>query len=336
MREIRKNCGKKGKHIMARYIFKRILMLIPVLLCISFLLFAVMEMASGNAIEMKYADASAEQLQEALHEFGYDRPMIYRYGLWLKNVVTHGDFGESILYNRPCIDLFLERAWATAKLSIASIIIGHLISLPLGIHAAKHQGTLADNSSMVLAILGLSMPNFWLGLLLILWFSLGLHWFPSSGDNAGIASLVLPALTIGTGRTALLTRMTRTSMIDVIRQDYLRTARSKGVPEKTVINKHALRNALIPIVTISFGEFGAVLGGAVLTETVFAWPGVGRLLVDALNQRDTPLLTCCIILITTVGCLVDVLRDVTFTFIDPRVKATFVKPAKRRVKKNVA
>ncbi len=318
---------------MAKYILRRILQLIPVLLCVSFLLFAVMELASGNAVMNKFADASDEQLQAALHMYGYDHSVFYRYGKWLLGVIR-GDFGTSIFYNKPVIDLFLQRAPATFKLSLAAIVVSHLISIPLGIFSAKHQGSLADNGSMVLSIVGLSMPNFWLGLLLIVCFSLKLHWFPSSGDKNGILSLVLPAITIGTGRTALLTRMTRTSMIDVIRQDYLRTARAKGVPEKRVINKHAFKNALIPITSVSFGEFSGILSGAVLTETVFAWPGVGRLTVEALNQRDTPLLTGCIVLITAFGCLVDVLRDVVFTFIDPRIKASFVKPSKRRNRRN--
>ena len=319
---------------MHRYVIKRILWLIPIVVLTSFLLFAVMELASGNAVIMAYPEATEEQLQELLHQYGYDRSVFYRYFDWLLGAL-HGDFGTSMLYKKPVAELYFQRLPATIKLAFAAIVVSHLISLPLGIFSAKHAGSIADNGSMVLSIVGLSMPNFWLGLLLIIAFSLNLKLFPSSGDN-GFLSVILPAITIGTGHTALLTRTTRSSMIDVIRQDYLRTARAKGVPENKVINKHALKNALMPIINVSGGQLGGVLGGAVLTETIFAWPGVGRLTIDALNQRDTELLTGSIILTTIFGSILALLVDLAYAFVDPRVKAQYISGAQRRKKKNAA
>lgn len=314
---------------MIRYILKRLAMLIPVILGVSLLIFVAMDLAPGNDLDMLYGDTlTVEQMAELYHEYGYDRSVFYRYGKYMLDFLR-GDLGYSSHMRAPVMQVYLQRLPATAFLAIASIIVAHLISIPLGIFSAKRAGSLADNGSMVLALLGLSIPNFWLGLMLIIAFSLNLKMFPSGGVN-GLKSVVLPAITIGTGYTAILTRTTRSSMIDVIRQDYLRTARSKGVPEKKVINKHALKNALIPIITVSGAQMGSVLGGAALTETVFSWPGVGRLIVDAVSYRDVKLATGALIMTTILSSIILLIVDIMYAYIDPRLKAQY---AGRRKKK---
>jgi peptide/nickel transport system permease protein len=244
----------------------------------------------------------------------------------MKNLVR-GDLGTSFLTNKPVWEMYRDRLPATMKLALGAMVVSVLISIPLGILSAVKSGTLWDNAGMVLALLGLSMPNFWLGLLLIILFSLGLGWFPSGGDT-GFLSIILPAITIGTGHTAIMTRTTRSSMIDVIHQDYLRTARAKGVPERLVIRKHAFKNALIPIITIIGTQLSVSLGGAVLTETVFAWPGVGRLIIDSVNQRDVPTVTGSIIMTTILMSLMLLVVDLAYAYVDPRIKAQYLRKGK--------
>ena len=224
----------------------------------------------------------------------------------------------------------MQRLPATLLLAGASVLVSIVLSIPLGILAATKHGSLTDNASMVAALLGLSMPNFWLGLMLIIVFSLNLGWLPSSGFKDGFRSLILPAITIGTGLMATLTRTTRSSMLDVIRSDYLRTARAKGVPEKTVIRKHALKNAMIPIITVIGTQMGRTLGGSVVTENVFSWPGVGRLTIDAVKQRDTIMVTGCIIMSVIMISLIQLLVDITYAFVDPRLKSQYASGGGKR------
>ena len=313
---------------MHRYIIKRMLMLIPVIIGVSFLIFFIMDLAPGDIVSLIAPEATIEQQEALRHEYGYDRSVMYRYGKYMSGLVT-GDLGTSFLSNRPVWDTYKERLPATLKLALGAIIVSNLISIPLGIFSAVHAGSLWDNMSMVLALIGLSMPNFWLGLLLIIAFSLGLGWFPSGGAQ-GFSSIVLPAITVGTGHAAMLTRTTRSSMIDVIRQDYLNTARSKGVSEKIVIRKHAFKNALIPIITVSGTQLAAGLGGAVLTETVFAWPGVGRLIIDSVHQRDVPAVTGSVIMTTILISVLLLLVDLLYAFVDPRIKAQYAKGGGRK------
>lgn len=313
---------------MSRYIVKRLLMIIPVILGVSFLIYFILDLAPGTIVDVIAPEASDEQLQLLLHEYGYDRSVFYRYGQYMLKLL-HGDLGTSVLTKQPVFQMYLDKLPATLILAFGAIVVSHLISLPLGIFSAVHSGTLADNGSMVLALIGLSMPNFWLGLLLIIAFSLSLGLFPSGGFD-GLRSVVLPAITIGTGHTAMLTRTTRSSMIDVIRQDYLRTARAKGVSEKKVITKHAFRNALIPIITVSGTQLANCLGGAVLTETVFSWPGVGRLIIDSVNQRDTPAVVGCLIMTTILVSFLMLFVDILYAFIDPRIKAQYAKGGKKK------
>jgi len=303
--------------------------MIPVILGVSFLVYFIMDMAPGDVISVIAGDQNltTEQLAELRASYGLDKSVFVRYLLYMKNFLR-GDLGTSYITHKPVLQSFMEKFPATLMLTIASILVTIIISIPLGIYSALKRGTIKDNVALVLAILGQSIPSFWLGLILIIVFSLNLHWLPSGGIG-GIKNVILPALTMGTGMTAILTRTTRSSMLDVLRQDYLQTARAKGVPEKKVILKHALSNALIPIITIAGSHFAYCLGGSVLIETVFAWPGVGRLIVDSLNSRDTVMVTGCIILKSTIIGFILLLVDLLYAVIDPRIKAQFAKGYKR-------
>ena len=315
---------------MYKYILKRLLMLIPVIIGVSFIIFIAMEMSAGDPVLMIVGEEADPAIIEQLRiELGYDRSVFYRFGRYMLNLMR-GDLGNSYRYKAPVWDMYMERLPATADLAIVSIIIGHILSIPLGIIAAVKRGSLIDNGATVVSLIGQSMPNFWQGILLIIWLSLNNRIFPSYGYNDGWKSLVLPALTISTSNMALLTRTTRSSMVDVLGQDYLRTARSKGASERAVVLKHALKNALIPIITISGTQLAATLGGSVLVETVFAWPGVGRLMIDAINQRDVNLACGCIVLTTIITSIILLLIDVAYAFVDPRIKAQYVKGGKKK------
>ena len=273
-------------------------------------------------------DASVEEMEYYIHAYGYDRSVLYRYGLYMKDLIR-GDLGVSIKTGIPVMETYMERLPATAILALGSITLCHVLSLPLGIFSAVKRGTIWDNMCMLLSILGLSMPNFWLGLLLLIGFSLNIRLFPSGGFRDGFLSLVLPAITIGTGMMARLTRTTRSSMVDVLNSDYLRTARSKGVKEKNIVQKHALKNALIPIITVSGSQMAGSLGGAVLTETVFSWPGVGRMIVDAIGERDSTTVTGAIIMTTILSGLILLVVDLLYAVVDPRIKAQYAKGGKK-------
>ena len=314
---------------MHRYVIKRLLMMIPVIIGVSFLVFFIMDMAPGDAVDLMAPEgATAQDLAAIRHDLGLDKPVVLRYIDYMLGMLQ-GDMGVSYVSKTDVFSTYMQKLPATLILSFASIFVSIILSVPLGIYSATKQGSIQDNISMVLAIIGLSMPNFWLGLLLIIEFSLQLHWFPSGGDQTWSA-IVLPAITIGTGLMATLTRTTRSSMLDVLKQEYLRTARAKGIPEKTVVMSHALRNALIPIITIMGTQLAGVLGGSVLTETVFAWPGVGRLIVDSLNMRDTPLVTGSIIMTTILVSIVLLIVDLLYAAVDPRIKAQYVTSKRRK------
>lgn len=314
---------------MHKYIIKRLLTLIPVIIGVSFLVFVMLDLAPGNVLDVIGEDLSAEEIARITQELGLDRSVFYRYFLYMKDLIR-GDLGTSYIYGMEVWDLYMMRLPATIKLTAASVLVGVVLSLPLGIKAAVKNGSATDNVCTVIGLLGLSIPNFWLGLMLVVWFSLGTGWFPSSGDDGTIMSLVLPALTIGTGLMATIMRTTRSSMLDVLQQDYLRTARSKGVEEKTVVNKHALRNALIPIITVVGTQIGTCLGGTVVTENVFSWPGVGRLIIDAVNQRDTTTVTGCIIMTVILVCLVQLAVDILYAFVDPRLRSQYEGGSKKK------
>lgn len=308
---------------MYRYVIKRLLLMIPVMIGVSFLVYFILDLAPGDAVDILAAsDATVEEKQELRVSLGLDRNVMVRYAEYMANLIR-GDLGTSYITKRDVFATYMEKVPNTLALGFTSVFFSVLLSIPIGIYAAKHRGTLRDNASMVFALVGVSIPMFWLGLLLILFFSLRLGWLPSGG-TAGPSSLILPSITLGVGQMALLTRTTRSSMLEALSQDYLRTARAKGVPERTVIYKHALRNALLPIITVIGNQMATVIGGTILTETVFFWPGIGRLIIDSLNARDTMQVTGSVILTTLALCFIVLFVDILYGLVDPRIKAQYV------------
>lgn len=307
---------------MHRFILKRLLLLIPVLLGVSLLVFAIMSFTPGDPAQLILGENAPEQAVADLREnMGLNDPFVVRYARFVGNAVT-GDLGRSYTSGRDVFDEIFSRFPNTLILAALGVILAVLIGIPIGIISATRQYSLIDSGSMIFALLGISMPNFWLGLMMILLFSVNLGWLPSGGYSSW-SSLLLPAITLGTGSAAIITRMTRSSMLEVIRQDYIRTARAKGVAENVVINRHALKNALIPVITVIGLQFGYLLGGAVLTETVFSWPGVGRMMVDAIRQKDTPTVLGTVVFLATTFSLVNLFVDLLYGFVDPRIKSQY-------------
>lgn len=309
---------------MYRFIIKRLLLLVLVAVGISLVIYVTMDLAPGDlAATVLGDDSTAEEYEAMREELGLNDPVIIRYLRYMENLL-HGDIGYSYKYRMKVWDLYMLRLPNTLILSVASIVVAHVISIPLGVYCALNRGSFGDNVALAFAVIGLAAPNFWVGLMLIIVFALKLGWF-NSGGFSSIKDVVLPAITVGTAFIASLTRTTRSSMIDVLSKDYLMLARAKGVSEKKVIKKHAFRNALIPIITVSGTEIKACLGGAVLTETVFAWPGVGKLVVDAINANDYDVVTGAIILTSVLSSLVMLLVDILYAFVDPRIKSQYSK-----------
>lgn len=309
---------------MLKYIGKRLLMLIPVILITSFLIFWAMSLTGGDpAMIVAGEGATTEEIEAVREELGLNDPFMVRYFNYVKGMVT-GDMGKSYVTNKDVFKTFMEKLPNTLMLGGAAVLIAIVIALPLGIYTAIHQNTWKDTAGMVFALFGTSMPNFWLGLMLIIIFSLKLGWLPSGGKG-GFDTLILPALTVGLGLAALITRTTRSSMLDVIRQDYMTTARAKGCSEKRVIFTHGLKNALIPIITAIVLQMSMVITGSVLAETVFSWPGIGRLVYDSIAKRDTPMVTGSIILCSVFMCLINLFVDLVYAFFDPRIKAQYSK-----------
>lgn len=309
---------------MIRYILQRLLQLIPAILITSFIIFFAMNLTGGDPAMLIAGDkATAERIEQVREEYGFNDPVPVQYIRYMAGLVR-GDLGTSYVTKKDVFKSFMERLPATLELSFTSVFLAVLISIPLGIYTAINQNTWKDNLGMVFALFGVSMPNFWLGLILILLFSLNLGWLPSGG-RGGFTSVILPAVTVGLGLAALITRTTRSSMLDVIRQDYMRTARAKGASNRRVIFKHGLGNAMIPIITVIGLQLSNVLTGSVLAESVFAWPGIGRLIFDHISKRDTPMVTGSIILCSILMCLVNLVVDIVYAFIDPRIKAQYMK-----------
>lgn len=307
---------------MHKYVIKRLLMLIPVIIGVSFLVFFIMSLAPGDTARMMLGeDAPIEAVEALREELGLNDPLLVRYANYMLDLL-HGDLGTSYKSNRPVFGEIAARFPATLELAFWGMIFAVVLSIPIGILSATRQYSAIDSVSMVFALLGVATPNFWLGLMLIIGFSLHLGWFPSGGAE-GWRSLVLPVITLGTGCMANITRTTRSSMLEVIRQDYIRTAKAKGVSRKKVINKHALKNALIPVVTVIGLQFGALLGGAVLTEAVFAWPGLGTFLVNSIKAKDTPSVLGCVIIFSICFSIVNLCVDLIYAFIDPRIKSKY-------------
>ena len=314
---------------MHKYILKRLLMLIPVILGVTFIVFFILNLSPGDPAAMILGEqATAEAIEMKREELGLNDPILVRYFNYMKDLL-HGDMGVSYRNSISVWEQVIDRFPNTVVLAIAGILVALLIGIPLGILSAKKQNTIIDNISMVLSLIGVSMPNFWFGLLVVMLFSLKLGWLPSQGMGEGfvplLLSLILPALTLGTGSAGSIARMTRSSMLEVIRQDYISTARAKGVDERTVTFQHMLRNALIPIITAVGLQFGGLLGGAMLTETVFSWPGLGRLMVENIKSKDIPMVLGCVVFLATMFTIVNLLVDIVYAFVDPRIKSLYKK-----------
>jgi peptide/nickel transport system permease protein len=308
--------------MMMRYITRRLVLLFPVLLGISIFVFSLIRFAPGDPVYVALGiDYDPEVAQQIEHELGLDRPVLQQYFWWLGKVL-HGDLGRSIVLRETVQDLILSHLPNTIVLALGSMAVALLIAIPLGIISAIHKDAIIDNGSRVLAMIGVSMPVFWLGILLLIAFSLKLRWFPAGGSFAehGLKALVLPSITLGTSFAALTTRMVRSTMVDVLLEDYIRTARAKGLRDRGVYLRHAFRNVMIPVVTVVGMQFGLILGGAVLTETIFNMPGLGRLLVEAVNRRDYPIIQGVILVTSLTFVLANLVVDIIYVIIDPRIR----------------
>ena len=307
---------------MIRYILKRLVLMIPTILLTSLLIFWAMSLTGGDPVQTILPENASIEQQEALREeMGLNDPFFVQYFRYVGGIIT-GDMGTSYVTGLDVFDTFMHRLPMTLALGGTALIVAVIISIPVGIWTALNQNTWKDTLGMVVALFGVSMPNFWLGLMLVLVFSLGLGWLPSGGSD-GIRYLILPALTVGLGLAALITRTTRSSMLDVIRQDYMTTAKAKGASFKRVIYRHGLRNAMIPIVTAIGMQFSLVMTGSALAETVFSWPGIGLLVVQSINKRDTPTVTGSIILCCILMALINLIVDIIYAYCDPRIKAQY-------------
>ncbi len=300
------------------YIVKRLFHSIFVLIGISLVVFIILHLTGDPAALLMPLDATPEQVAQFRKEMGFTDPLVVQYWRFFKGTL-HGDFGQSFRHSQPALDLVMERMPATIQLTFAAMVIALVIAIPVGIISAIRRNTLLDHIGMTGALLGQSTPVFWLGVMLILIFSVTLQWFPSSGRGE-IQHLVLPAVTLGMFTMARTARMMRSSMLEVMGQEYMKTTMAKGLSPGTVILKHAMKNALIPVVTIVGMELGTLLGGAVITETIFAWPGVGRLAVQAIYNRDYPVVQAAVFLLASIFVLVNLAVDILYTYLDPRVK----------------
>jgi len=304
---------------MIRYISIRLLFALPALWLILTMVFLLAHIVPGDPVaQMLGEGARAEDLTQLRHVLGLDLPLPVQYGRYLAGVL-HGNLGESFRFQQPVLKVVAEHYPATLELAIVALLICALIGIPAGVLAAHKRGERTDHAVGVLTLFGLAVPNFALGPVLILLFSVVLGWLPVSG-RGGVSHLILPAFTLGAALAAILTRMVRTTVIEELSADYVRTARAKGVSESGVLFRHALRNALIPILTILGLQFGTLLAGTIVTESIFSWPGIGRLAVQAIGARDYPLLQGCILLIAVSYVFVNLLTDLVYALVDPRVR----------------
>lgn len=319
---------------MIKFILRRLFMMIPVLFGVTIVIFTMNYLTPGDPAVMILGDtATAEDIQMMRDELKLDEPYIVRYVNYIKNIITKGDFGTSYVTKRPVVDELLDRFPNTFKLAGLSVLLSVIIGISVGIISATRQYSVLDNITTSLSLIGVSMPNFWQGLMLIIIFSVWLGWLPPSGFSTPL-HWILPAITIGTSSAAQIMRMTRSSMLEVIRQDYIRTARAKGQSELVVIWSHALKNALIPVITVVGLSFGRLLGGAVLTESIFSIAGIGKLMVDSINMRNYPMVQGGVLFIAVVMSLVNLLVDILYAYVDPRIRSQYItgKSKKKLVK----
>jgi len=300
------------------YLIRRLLQSILVLFGVSLVVFLILHLTGDPTLLLLPPDATAEEIHRFREAMGFNDPVLVQYLRFFRGAVQ-GNFGDSLRHGEPAFALVVERLPATLELTAAALLVALCLALPAGIISAVRRNTPLDYATTVVALLGQSMPTFWLGIMLILIFSVQLSLLPSSG-RGDLEHLVLPAITLGLFTTARITRLTRSGMLEVLGQDFIRTARAKGVSERPVIWKHALKNASIPIVTIVGIELGTLLGGAVITETIFAWPGVGRLSVQAIFNRDYPVVQAAVFVLASTFVVVNLIVDIAYTYLDPRIR----------------
>ncbi len=303
---------------MGSYLLRRIARAVVVVIGVSFISFAVLFLSGDPTDTLVGEDWTIAEVQKLRKDMGLDRPWIVQYLGYVSRAVR-GDFGESLRYRQPAFELIAERVPATLELALVALVLSVVLALPLGILSASKRGSAYDHGGMIFALFGQSMPVFWLGLMLILIFGVHLKWLPVSG-RGGIEKLILPAITLATYSLARNTRVIRSSMLDVLGQDYIRTAQAKGLTDRVVIYVHALKNSLIPVVTIIGLEFGHLLGGAVIVETIFAWPGIGRLMIQAVYTKDFPLVQSSVTITALIFVSLNIAVDFVYSYLDPRVR----------------
>ncbi len=304
---------------MHRYITSRIFFLLPTLWGVVTAVFLVIHLIPGDPVEAMLGETAMAAEKEALrHELGLDRPILAQYGVYLAGL-ARGDLGDSIATRRPVFAEIAARWPATVELAVAALLLAAITAVPLGVLAAARRGGALDSATLFFSLIGAAVPSFWLGPLLIIVFSIGLAWLPVSGRD-GAASIILPAVTLGAGMAAILLRLTRSAVLEAAADDYVRAARARGLPERMVYLKHALGNALLPVVTVMGLQLGALLSGAVITETIFSWPGVGRLMIEAIEKRDYPVVQGCVLNIALCYVFVNFAVDIFYAWLDPRIR----------------
>jgi peptide/nickel transport system permease protein len=304
---------------LARYLLRRLLLTVPVLLGVATLVFALIHLVPGDPAQSMLGESASPKEIEALQKsLGLDKPLLAQYRTFLAGV-ARGNLGTSFRFGTPVTQEIRKRLPDTAILAVSAMAVAIVFAIPLGIVAAVFRGRWPDHAAMTLALAGISMPSFWLGPLLAILFAVKLGWLPVSGSGTPL-HLVLPAVTLGTALAAILARMTRSSVIEELRELYVLAARARGLSHARAVLRHAFRNSLIPVVTIIGLQFGAVLTGTIITETIFGWPGVGRLLIQAINTRDYPLVQGCILFISVTYVAMNLLTDLTYGFLDPRIR----------------
>ena len=304
---------------MLRYLLRRLLYTVPVIWLVVSLVFLLIHLVPGDPIQQMLGEgAAAADLQAARHIYGLDVPLGKQYMNYWKGVL-HGDLGRSLRLNQSVTRLLVQRYPYTLQLTLAALLVAIVLSIPAGVRSARRRNLWEDRAISVISLFGLSFPNFALGPVMILFFAIQLGWLPVSGSGT-LAHIVLPAITMGGALAAILTRMVRTSMLEELGQDYIRTARAKGLPESTVVYRHALRNAMIPVITVLGLQFGALLAGAIVTETIFSWPGIGRLTIQAISNRDYYLVQGCILAIGLTYVAVNFFTDLLYSAVNPRIR----------------
>lgn len=304
---------------MLNFLITRLASALFVVFGVSTLVFFFLHMVPGDPVEVMLGESAQPADRAALRQsLGLDQPLLVQFSHYLAQLLRF-DLGTSLYSQQPIVDMLVERIPATTELAVAALLVAVLLAFPLGVLAAVRKGSPWDQGAMGLSLIGVSVPNFLMGPILILVFSVWLGWFPVSGRE-GLASLVLPALTLGTALAAILSRMVRATLLETLGEDYIRTARAKGLSERLVIWRHALRNALLPVITLLGLQLGVLLGGAVITEVVFSWPGLGQLTIESIQRRDYPVVQACVLLISLAYVVVNTLTDLVYGWLDPRVR----------------